>query len=319
MRVNLLLSKDRVSRLALRRPRDLARQHFRASPRSAGGLGLEGADAQGHPSHGIMRIADFAPAHFCHRLEVLSLRHTRQNSLLYSHQCANSGRFGCTIGGTPAEVVNFREDDRWLSLRSVRLSCWASTERNPPRPSNFSRTSFLLMADYYSILVRAVSSLDPNTPAARRRLYDRACSALLSGMQNAYPPIARSEIMVAQMALDTAIGQVEADACLTVLERAVKGVGESARPCPYDQPNSIASRGLIPTRVSEPHRIPAIQNVEGRRSPSGIRRLFRWRARGSIKNSEEEGRVRDTWLTELLDRASRETNYEQDFAPSWAR
>jgi hypothetical protein len=175
------------------------------------------------------------------------------------------------------------------------------------------------MADYYSILVRAVSSLDPNTPAARRRLYDRACSALLSGMQNAYPPIGRSEIMVAQMALDTAIGQVEADACLAALERAVNQAGESARPCPYDQPNSIETRGLISTRVSEPGPIPAKQNVEARRSPSGIRRLFRWRSSGSAENSGEEGRVRDTWLTELLDRASRDTNYEQDFAPSWAR
>ena len=174
------------------------------------------------------------------------------------------------------------------------------------------------MADYYSILVRAVSSLDPNTPAARRRLYDRACSALLSEMQNAYPPIARSEIMVAQMALDTAIGQVEADACLAALERAVNQAGEFARPCPYDQPNSIESRGLISTRVSEPRPIPAKQNVAARRSPSGIRRLFR--SSGSTgKNSGEEGRVRDTWLTELLDRASRDTNYEQDFAPSWAR
>jgi hypothetical protein len=88
------------------------------------------------------------------------------------------------------------------------------------------------MADYYSILVTAVRSLDPNTPAARQRLYDRACSALRSEMQKASPPIAQSEIMVAQMALDTAIGQVEADACLAALERAVKQVGESVRPEP---------------------------------------------------------------------------------------
>jgi len=169
------------------------------------------------------------------------------------------------------------------------------------------------MADYYSILVRAVRSLDPNTPAARRRLYDRACSALVSEMQKAYPPIARSEIMVAQMALDTAIGQVEADACLAALERAVKPVGESARPHPCAQPNSVASRSV-------PRRFPANQNVEECRSLSGIRRLIRWRSSRSIENSEEEDRGRDTWLTELLDRASRATNDdEQDFAPRWAR
>jgi hypothetical protein len=175
------------------------------------------------------------------------------------------------------------------------------------------------MADYYSILVTAVRSLDPNTPAARQRLYDRACSALRSEMQKASPPIAQSEIMVAQMALDTAIGQVEADACLAALERAVKQVGESVRPYPSADSNSVASRRLVLSRVSVPRRFPANQNVEGRRSLSGIRRLFRWRSSRGI-DSQEEDRVRDTWLTDLLDRASREANDdEQDFAPRWAR
>jgi hypothetical protein len=74
------------------------------------------------------------------------------------------------------------------------------------------------MADYYSILARAIRDLDPNIPAARRRLYDRARSALVSEMQNAYPPIPRSEIIIAQMALDAAIEQVEAE----VLEKSVE-------------------------------------------------------------------------------------------------
>ena len=64
---------------------------------------------------------------FLYGLEVLSLRHARQNSVLYSHQCAKSGRFICTIGDRqafqdrrpvtggsdrnygPSRVVNFRE------------------------------------------------------------------------------------------------------------------------------------------------------------------------------------------------------------------
>ena len=82
------------------------------------------------------------------------------------------------------------------------------------------------MADYYSILAGAVRGHSPNTPAARRRLYDRARSALLLEMRKADPPIARSEIMVAQIALNTAIGQVEADACLVVLEKFLKAEGE---------------------------------------------------------------------------------------------
>jgi hypothetical protein len=78
------------------------------------------------------------------------------------------------------------------------------------------------MADYYSIVARAIRGLDPNTPAARRRLHDRARSALLSA------PIPRSEIVIAQMALDTAIEQVEADAGLMALEKSVDTLSGTA-------------------------------------------------------------------------------------------
>jgi hypothetical protein len=55
----------------------------------------------------------------------------------------------------------------------------------------------------------------PIRPASERygrRLYGRARSALISEMQNAEPPIPRSEIMVAQMALEAATEELEADA-----------------------------------------------------------------------------------------------------------
>jgi hypothetical protein len=143
------------------------------------------------------------------------------------------------------------------------------------------------MADYYSILAKAVRSLDPNAPAARRRLYDRARSALLSEMQKAYPPIPRSEIVVAQVALDTAIGQVEADACLVVLEKSGEHVERDIEPTvretvdrhvegygrPYQsvQPTPVAPASLIPTRVPVPPRLPA--NQKRRRA-----RVLRWRS-----------------------------------------
>jgi hypothetical protein len=189
------------------------------------------------------------------------------------------------------------------------------------------------MADYYSILATAVRRLDPNTPAARRRLYDRARSALLSEMQRADPPIARSEIMVAQMALDTAILRVEADLGLSAaLEKSIEDVERDSGPTVPDavvehgkewgrsyqcvQPNSAAPASLTPSSMSVPRRSPANQS----RSLSGLRRLFRWRSSRSIEISEEEVRLRDTWLTELLARASCDTdNYQQDFAPRWAQ
>ncbi len=186
------------------------------------------------------------------------------------------------------------------------------------------------MADYYSILATAVRGLDPNTPAARRRLYWRARSALVSEMQNTHPPIARSKIVEAQVALDTAIGQVEADACLVALEESdeyvkwdcgpttVEHHEERGRPYQGVRPTPVAPASLIPSRVSTPHCLPANQN-DRRESLSGIRRLFRWRSTGSTEISEKDQTSRDTWLTDLLERASREQDEDcQDFTPKRA-
>lgn len=173
------------------------------------------------------------------------------------------------------------------------------------------------MADYYSILARAVRGLDCNTAGARRRLYDRAHSALLSEMQNAYPRIPRSEIVIAQMALDTAIGQVEADATLAALEQPIEQVGRDDAPAapdtdiervqehgrPYQWPTPVAPASLMPTPASKPRHLPANQN-ERRESLFGLRKLFRWRPTRSAEISEEEDVGSDTWLTELLQRAS---------------
>jgi hypothetical protein len=155
-------------------------------------------------------------------------------------------------------------------------------------------------------------------------------------MQNAYPPIPRSEIIIAQMALDTAIEQVEADAVLVALERsvehvewdgaptvpdtAVEHVEEHARPYQCGHPNPVAPASLIPSRVSAPLRRPANQNVDRRGSLSGIPRLFRWRPTRSIEVNEDEEAGRDTWLTELLERTSREEDEDyQDFTPKRAQ
>jgi hypothetical protein len=68
------------------------------------------------------------------------------------------------------------------------------------------------MADYRSIIAKAVSALDLNTEKARRRLYERARTAFRSRMHSAYPPFHRSEIAAEEMALEMAIEAVEAEA-----------------------------------------------------------------------------------------------------------
>jgi hypothetical protein len=155
------------------------------------------------------------------------------------------------------------------------------------------------MADYHSIVAKAVSALDPNTGEARRRLYGRARA--LVEMRRAYPPLEQSDITAAQISLEEAIGKVETQARRE--QRA------------YQEPTFVAA---VPDK-------PANQNDEQIRS--SLTRLwakaFRraWGRMGAQSVLSEEGprcdKGRDTWLTELLARASRGgEDDDQDFAPN---
>jgi hypothetical protein len=176
------------------------------------------------------------------------------------------------------------------------------------------------VADYYSLIAKAVGALDLNTEKARRRLYERARTALRSRMHGAYPPFHRSEIAAAELSLEMAIEAVEAEAVVEQDAKSATLVGSSLR-----------TRGLA--RPSQP----ANQNDKARlslatlfrRAGDDARRRLRaiiirqrqipGEARsGHSGNGTDCGEPRDTWLTELLARASRGVNNdEQDFAPRW--
>ena len=142
-----------------------------------------------------------------------------------------------------AEVLNFREEARgclhlaqaeelpevrtvlmgmaigWLKLANgTSLASPDLTEDGNERDEEDRRfkafsgaagcpTSVPGMDDYYTIIANAVSTLHPNTGDTRRRLYERARTALLTELRIADP----SNIRAAQMLLELAIGEVEAD------------------------------------------------------------------------------------------------------------
>jgi hypothetical protein len=66
------------------------------------------------------------------------------------------------------------------------------------------------MADYHSLLMRAVANL-PNsgTPATRAAIYGRARNALLDQLRSLRPPLPESDITREERALDAAIAEIE--------------------------------------------------------------------------------------------------------------
>jgi hypothetical protein len=154
------------------------------------------------------------------------------------------------------------------------------------------------MADYYSLIAKAVGALDLNTEKARRRLYERARTALRSRMHGANPPFHRSEIAAAELSLEMAIEAVEAEAVVeqnaksaTLASCSLRARGSVAASNPanqYETRRSLATlwAGIF-RRAGDDAKIPG----EARSGRSG--------------HGTDCGEHRDSWLTELLPRATR--------------
>lgn len=84
------------------------------------------------------------------------------------------------------------------------------------------------MADYYPLIARAVSGLDPSaTGEQRRALYERARTALIAQLRGVQPPLTESEITRERLTLEEAIRKVEQEAAQRTRAAAR---GEAARP-----------------------------------------------------------------------------------------
>jgi hypothetical protein len=79
------------------------------------------------------------------------------------------------------------------------------------------------MADWYPLMSGAIAALDKKTRESRRAFYDRAREALTNSLRTASPPLSLTFIEQEHLALENAIGKVEADAILddrTSIDRA---------------------------------------------------------------------------------------------------
>src|SRR5258708_24796756 len=68
------------------------------------------------------------------------------------------------------------------------------------------------MADYYPLIARAVAGLEKNTGEARRALYERARTALVTQLRGVVPALSESDITRERLALQEAIRKVQAEA-----------------------------------------------------------------------------------------------------------
>jgi hypothetical protein len=69
------------------------------------------------------------------------------------------------------------------------------------------------MADYYPLVAKAISTLDPNAPGeSRRALYARARAALIAQLRGVDPPLSESEIARERLNLEEAVRKVEGEA-----------------------------------------------------------------------------------------------------------
>src|SRR5262249_39336649 len=122
------------------------------------------------------------------------------------------------------------------------------------------------MADYYSLIARAVTALDKNNGESRRALYEQARTALLIQLRSMEPALHESDITRERLALEESIRKVEAESARKLIEtpefdrpqrardrdRVQHNVQDHARDggrdrarhaMPFDRPKMLGSRG----------------------------------------------------------------------------
>jgi hypothetical protein len=127
------------------------------------------------------------------------------------------------------------------------------------------------MTDYHPLISRAVEGLERSTGEARRALYERARSALVTQLRAVEPPLSESDITKKRLALEDAIRKVEAEAA-----RKSRAELREQRPAPPPRreprpepprPNEMAPR---PSGAEKPNRPApnARERLLGAREPS---------------------------------------------------
>ncbi len=145
------------------------------------------------------------------------------------------------------------------------------------------------MADYYSLIKRAVDRLDPSAPdESRRAIYERARVAQLTQLRSMSPSLTKAEITREQLALEAAVHKVEAETAqragdirvpaLDDLVTAAEDIGKPsvrlASRSPVDQENALVNPSFSDqANIGRLLPMSATGNATGR-----LIRYWRWRS-----------------------------------------
>src|SRR6476659_7620510 len=103
------------------------------------------------------------------------------------------------------------------------------------------------MAEYYTVLKKAIGSLDSNQAEARRTVYDKARNALIGQLKAVDPPLTTAEISRQRLELEEAIRKVEREAAANPAP--VRTPARPAAPPPAPSPVRMAP---VPMPANEP-------------------------------------------------------------------
>jgi len=143
------------------------------------------------------------------------------------------------------------------------------------------------MADYYSLIKKAVARLDPSAQEGRQELYERARAAQLAQLRAISPPLSEAEISREQLALEEAVRGVEAEiarpACdeqVSAIDDLVAAADEIGRPIPRpkDRSSVVQAKALANPFSPDPViEIPRPMIFKGA-ATGRLVRYWRWRA-----------------------------------------
>jgi hypothetical protein len=119
------------------------------------------------------------------------------------------------------------------------------------------------MADYYPLIARAVTALEPNTPDARQNIYERARTALTRQLASIDPPPAGEIIDREIAALEAVIRRIEAENA--AMRPSPTPPPQPATADPEPDQSSLPDDGLKPPTARP--QAPARQTIKPNRKP----------------------------------------------------